>query len=86
MDAYLYLNKSRAFSPENSLLHSPVNEADGSLDQAEKKYFKPCIDLGNGKVSDENVKKFLQYTDEKRATANQIFVWLDENILKKQRM
>lgn len=86
LDAYLYLNKSRAFSPEASHPHTPVNEVNALVDSAEKKYFRPCIDLEKSMLSGEEIKVFLQYTEEKCATANQVFVWLDENILKKQRM
>ena len=75
--------------------HSSLTEetADVTAEKDEVKFFSPCIELHDGWVSgvlsggnEKKAQKLLQHTDEKRAAANQIHVWLDENALKKQKL
>ena len=100
LDAYLYLNKSYAFDSTKTGINSSSNtnqdEINHGIHKDEINFFKPCIDLlshviaasggGGGGQASDTVQTFLQHTEEKRAVANQIFVWLDENALKKQKL
>lgn len=100
LDAYLYLNKSFAFDPSKKNNANNTNQDDNNHDihKDEINFFKPCIDLlGHVKAasgvgacssqsSDNTIQTFIQHTEEKRAAANQIFIWLDENALKKQKL
>lgn len=102
LDAYLYLNKSYAFDPSKNNNTNNANTQDENnhdIHKDEINFFKPCIDLlghvtaasGVGvacssQSSDHTIQTFIQHTEEKRAAANQIFIWLDENALKKQKL
>jgi len=76
--------------------HSSSQEdtVDIAAEKDEVKFFSPCIELraggGGGGVlvggNEKKIQKLLQHSDEKRAAANQIHVWLDENALKKQKL
>jgi len=83
------LNKSRAFNPASasSARDNLQEDHDSNVDKEEVNFFKPCINLRSKQGSHVGkMQQFLQHTDEKLITANQIFMWLDENVLKKQKL